>query len=64
MGNWTRVAANMSGGYYDIYVATGQLGSPVFPDLSIDEIISLAFRGRVIDTVDHPIIKSLRGESL
>ena len=28
----------------------------------MDEIVRIAVRGRVIDTLDHPVLEKLRGE--
>jgi hypothetical protein len=60
---WVRVTANMSLGAYDITVATGQVAEPVWPDLSFQQIIKIAFRDKMIDTWDHPVLRRLRGEA-
>jgi hypothetical protein len=36
---------------------------PEWPELTMDEIVRIAVRGRVIDTLDHPVLKKLRGEN-
>lgn len=59
---WLRVVANMSLGAYDTYIATGDLPEPEWPDLSLHEILKLAFRDRYIDSHEHPAVKRLRGE--
>jgi len=59
---WIRMQANMSGGYYDIYKASGNLPEPEWPELTFQEIIRIAFRDRFIDSLDHPALKQLRGE--
>ena len=59
---WVRVVANRSVGSYEIYIAEGELGEPVVPSMSMEEIVATAFKDRVIDTVDHPVLKRLRGE--
>jgi hypothetical protein len=61
MGQWTRVKANMSLGAYEMTVAEGAMVDPVWPDVSFQELIRLAFRDRLITTTDHPVIKRLRG---
>ncbi len=59
---WVRVAANMPGGVYDVFEAAGNLSEPEWPELSFAEILKLAFRDRFITSVDHPVIRALRGQ--
>ena len=59
---WVRVSSNRSLGAYEAFVATGNLPEPEWPDLPFEEILSLAFRGKIIDSLDHPALKRLRGE--
>lgn len=59
---WVRVAANMSGGMYDVFEATGELTDPTWPELAFHEILRLAFKDRFITSSDHPVLRSLRGE--
>jgi hypothetical protein len=61
MGHWVRVAANMSLGAYEILQATGDLPEPKWPALSFKEILNTAFRGYIVDSLDHPLVKRLRG---
>jgi len=60
---WIRMIANTApgAGYYDIKEAQGNLGEPVWPEESLQELINIAFRNRLIDSADHPIIKALLG---
>lgn len=60
---WVRVAANMHLGAYDVYTATADWPAPEWPDLPFNELLRIAFKGRIIDTLDHPVIKRLRGEA-
>lgn len=60
--NWVRLAANMSLGAYDIFVASSDLPDPVWPDVSFEEILVIAFRDQFIKSLDHPVIRQLRGE--
>lgn len=60
--SWVRVQANMSGGYYDVHSATGSLTEPEWPELSLQEIVRIAFRDKFIDSPDHPVLRTLRGE--
>lgn len=60
--HWIRVAANMSLGAYEVYEATGALPDPIWPDMNFQEILKVAFKGRYIAELDHPVIRRLRGE--
>ena len=59
---WIRLVANMGLGGYDLYEAQGELPEPEWPDASFDQILKIAFKGRVINSPDHPALKRLRGE--
>jgi hypothetical protein len=60
---WIRIVANMGLGAYEIFeAASNQIPSPAWPEASFEEIIKVAFRDRLIDRVDHPVVKRLRGE--
>jgi hypothetical protein len=63
MQSWVRVKANMSLGAYDIYQASATIPEPVWPDLSFDKLLEIAFRGRLVDSFDHVVLKRLRGEA-
>lgn len=60
---WVRVAANMSLGAYDVFQATGEIPDPDWPDASLQEILEIAFKGRYIESEDHPVIRQLMGLS-
>ncbi len=60
--DWVRIASNMSAGVYDVYVATATLPPPDWPDKSIDEIVQIAFDGKIVETVDHPVVQGLQGK--
>lgn len=59
---WVRITANMSLGAYDVAVASGQVAEPSWPSLSLQEIIKIAFRDKLISDWDHPVLQRLRGE--
>ena len=61
-GKWVRVQANMSLGAYEVYEATGELSAPEWPELSMSELLRVAFRNFHIKTLDHPVLQKLRGE--
>jgi hypothetical protein len=59
---WVRVTANMPLGAYDVFQATGNLPDPEWPDLTFRELLRVAFKDRLIDSLDHPVLRRLRGE--
>ncbi len=59
---WVRVSANMNAGRYDVVKATGKLPEPDWPDKTLQELLKLSFENRFIESVGHPVLKSLRGE--
>jgi hypothetical protein len=61
---WTRIVSNMSQAAYDVYVAPGVLGEPVWPDKSRAEIIKVAFGEKfIIRDGAHPVVRRLLGLS-
>ena len=62
MKRWVRVAANMSLGAYEVFEATAELSDPVWPDESFEHLVNVAFKDRFIRTLDHPVVRRLRGE--
>jgi hypothetical protein len=59
---WIKLVADQAMGHYRVYRAEGKLHEPVFPvEKPFNEILALAFNNRVIDNIDHPIIKAMRG---
>jgi len=60
-GRWLRISANMTLGAYDVFEAVGELPDPQWPDLSMQQILAVAFRGRMIDDLNHPVISRLQG---
>jgi hypothetical protein len=59
---WTRIAWNEATQQHDVLTcdSTAELE---WPDLPMREILKLAFKGLVIDTPDHPVLRRLRGET-
>jgi hypothetical protein len=58
---WVRLKANMAAGSYDVNVAAAAIGAPDWPDLPMSELLRLAFGERMITSIDHPVVKRLRG---
>jgi hypothetical protein len=61
MTKWVRVTSNMSLGAYEILEASGELPEPAWPDYTFPEILEIAFRGRIVDRPDHPLVQRLKG---
>ena len=59
---WLRLSANMHLGGYDIHVAEGALPDPEWPAHDIESLVNVAFRGKIIDSRDHPIVQALLGK--
>lgn len=62
--HWVRVVANMPQGSYDVFTAPGTLGTPVWPDKTLRDILSIAFGDSfIIRDAGHPVIKRLLGQA-
>jgi hypothetical protein len=61
MTRWIRMRADMSLGGYQLYEAGGELTEPTWPEVSFQELIKIAFKDLLIDRIDHPVIRRLRG---
>ena len=62
MKRWIRLTANMSLGAYEIFEATGDLPSLNGRTFAFPEILKIAFRDRIVDRTDHPLVRRLRGQ--
>lgn len=59
--SWVRVQADMSAGSYAVFEATGNLPEPEWPELTMGELLKLAFKMRFIDSMNHPYLLELFG---
>jgi hypothetical protein len=59
--SWVRLSANRRVGAYDIAVASIS-EDPRWPDKPFNDVLRIAFKGKVIDSLDHPVLRRLRGE--
>jgi hypothetical protein len=59
---WVRVTPNIGSGGYDLAEAAIELPEPVWPELTLSELLAISFKGAVIDSLDHSVLKRLRGE--
>jgi len=60
---WIRLVSDRALGAYVPHEAIEQNGEPKWPGETFDQIIKIAFRNRVIDSLDHPVLRRLRGEA-
>jgi len=58
---WTRMVADMSLGGYRIFTSTVN-DAPTWPTQSFGELLRIAFKNSVVDSLDHPTLRRLRGE--
>jgi len=58
---WIRVKANTSLGAYEIFEAASTIPDPQWPDLPFQELLRIGFRDRLVDRLDHAVVKRLRG---
>jgi len=59
---FVRLIPNMSLGAYDVIEAVDPRPEPEWPQGTMAELLTLAFRGQVIDSVEHPVVRQLRGQ--
>ena len=60
--NWVRLSSNRATGSYDAIVAQGEIPEPVWPDLSFEDILELAFGStHIIEDREHPALRKLWG---
>jgi hypothetical protein len=60
---WVRVTSNMQLGAYEVHEATAEWPEPEWPAEPFNDILRAAFKQRVIDSFDHPVLRRLRGEA-
>jgi hypothetical protein len=60
---WVRLVPDMGLGGYRIFMAEGSLPEPEWPHKPLDEILQIAFRDRIVDSENHPVVRRLRGRA-
>jgi hypothetical protein len=60
--NWVRVTSNSQTLGYDVVRATGDIPAPTWPDVPFNEILRIAFKNWYVDSLDHQVLRRLRGE--
>jgi hypothetical protein len=63
VSEWVRLSADMDANGYRVETAPSALRDvqPVWPTMTFAEILNTAFEANCIDTLDHPVIRSLQG---
>jgi hypothetical protein len=59
---WVRLKSDRALGAYTAETATGITEAPRWPDYDFGRLLEIAFRERLIVSLDHPILRRLRGE--
>lgn len=59
-GIWQRITANRDIGEYDQYLTSMAWAEPQWPEAEFSELVRAAFKGRLIDSMDHPVVLNLR----
>ena len=62
-GKWQRVSSNKGQGEYQQITTEANWPEPQWPDATLEELLLVAFRGKIIDDIEHEVIKTLKGES-
>jgi hypothetical protein len=63
MRKWIRMKANMTLGAYEIFESQGVIPDPEWPTLPFHELLRIGFRDRYVGSLDHAVIKRLRGHA-
>jgi len=58
---WVRMRANQEAGAYDVIKATDDYGEPDLPQRNFPGLLEVAFAGKVIESLDHPVVLKLLG---
>jgi hypothetical protein len=61
MKEWIRIRANMSLGAYEIDSAGVTHSDPEWPPYTLQDLIPIAFKDRLVNRIDHPVVQRLRG---
>jgi hypothetical protein len=61
MATWVKVQSDRSLAGYRVFPAEGDIPEPKWRDHSIEELLEVAFRDRIIKSMDHPIVRKYLG---
>jgi hypothetical protein len=57
---WTRIVWNKSLRAYEKSTADNMKAEPEWPELNRKKVMDIAFKGKIITSLDHPVVKALR----
>jgi hypothetical protein len=57
---WLRLCPNRESSSYEVLTPISEFEAPSWPD-DPRKVFETAFKGRILDSVEHPVIKRLRG---
>jgi uncharacterized protein YbdZ (MbtH family) len=63
MKAWTKMQSNMGLGAYEVTVSDRIVAEPVWPEETFDALVQIAFRGRIINDLDHHVVARLQGKA-
>lgn len=63
MKGWVRINADMNLGAYKITVARGAIPDPEWPNLTFEELLTIAFRDRQVNSLTHPLVRRYLGDA-
>jgi hypothetical protein len=58
---WVKVQSDRGLSGYRVFAAEGSIPDPRWPDKTIEELLEVAFRDRIIKSTDHPIVRKYLG---
>lgn len=58
---WIRLSPNKSLGAYEVIQGPEPQAQVIWPDQPFEALLAIAFKGKVIESLDHPVIRELRG---
>lgn len=58
---WIRLSPNKSLGAYEIITGPDPQPPVVWPEQPFEALLEIAFKGKIIEKLDHPVIRQLRG---
>jgi hypothetical protein len=61
MREWLQVESDQDAGIYLPKRPVDEFPEPAWPEQSMQELIRLGFKRRIVDSLDHPVMKRLRG---
>ena len=59
---WIRISWDKPNSNYAVVRARGKVPEPAWPPADLQRILSIAFKDRFIDSLDHPVVRRLMGE--